>query len=201
METERLIIRCYRIDDAPMLSEAIVKSLDHLRPWMPWAKTPPEDPGAVINLLRIFREKFYADEDYFFGIFNKTEQELIGSTGLHTRIGDAAREIGYWINVAHLQLGYATEAVSALIKIGFMVEELKRIEIRCDPNNTISQKIPQALGFTNIATLINDGTDVEGKPRDTIVWALHRTDYADKQVRTFNVKAFDKGGREILIEH
>ncbi|HWK08084.1 MAG TPA: GNAT family protein [Puia sp.] len=199
IETDRLIIRCYRLEDAPMVSEAILKSLDHLRPWMPWARTHPEDPGSTLNLVKIFRDKFHADEDYFFGIFNKAENELLGSTGLHTRIGNAAREIGYWINVAHVQQGYATEAVSALIKIGFTVENLKRIEIHCDPRNTISQKIPKALGFSNIATLSNNNTDEDGKPRDTMIWSLLRTEYNKTALTTYKVKAFGKGGQEIRL--
>ena len=197
METDRLIIRCYRMEDASMMLKAITDSLDHLRPWMPWAKNPPADPQSAMNLLKAFQEKFYSDEDYFFGIFNKAENELIGSTGLHTRTGEHAREIGYWINVAHVQKGYATEAVSALIKIGFTIENLERIEIRCDPNNLISQKIPQALGFNKIAVRLNDVMDAEGNARDTMIWSLLRKDFLPSSLRAFRVRAFDKTGREI----
>ena len=197
LETDRLTIRCYRLEDAPMMLKAITGSLDHLRPWMPWAKNPPADPESAMNILRSFQEKFYADEDYFFGIFNKGENELIGSTGLHTRVGEQAREIGYWINVAHVQQGYATEAVSALLKIGFTIENLERIEIRCDPKNLISQKIPRALGFSNIAVRLNDVMDAEGKPRDTMIWSLLRRDFLHTSLPTFPVRAFDKTGREI----
>jgi RimJ/RimL family protein N-acetyltransferase len=197
METDRLIIRCYRMEDASMLLKAITDSLDHLRPWMPWAKNPPANPESATRILSTFQEKFHLDEDYFFGIFNKAENELIGSTGLHTRTGEHAREIGYWINVAHLQQGYATEAVSALIKIGFTIENLERIEIRCDPDNLISQKIPQALGFSRIAIRLNDMMDAEGNPRDTMIWSLLRKDFLHSPLRTFPVSAFDKTGREI----
>ncbi|HTI08786.1 MAG TPA: GNAT family protein [Puia sp.] len=197
METDRLIIRCYRMEDASMLLKAITDSLDHLRPWMPWAKNPPANPESATRILSTFQEKFHLDEDYFFGIFNKAENELIGSTGLHTRTGEHAREIGYWINVAHLQQGYATEAVSALIKIGFTIENLERIEIRCDPDNLISQKIPQALGFSRIAIRLNDMMDAEGNPRDTMIWSLLRKDFLHSPLRTFPVRAFDKTGREI----
>lgn len=198
IETDRLVIRCYHPEDAPMVLAAITSSLDHLRPWMPWAKNPPADVDTAANLLKAFREKFYSDEDYFFGIFNKTENELIGSTGLHTRSGEHTREIGYWINVAHIRQGYATETVNALLKVGFTIENLERIEIRCDPNNLISQKIPQAFGFTNIAIRLNDSTDADGNQRDTMIWSLLRTDYLRTSPPVFPLKAFDRNGRVIV---
>jgi hypothetical protein len=37
IETDRLVIRCYQPSDAAMLLAAITESLDHLRPFMPWA--------------------------------------------------------------------------------------------------------------------------------------------------------------------
>lgn len=178
-----------------MVSQAIGKSLDHLRPWMPWAQHHKEDPAATLNLVRTFQDKFYAEEDYFFGIFNKAETELIGSTGLHTRIGHSAREIGYWINVDHLRRGYATEAVSALIKIGFTIENLQRIEIHCDPNNTISKKIPKALGFSG--TLIKKDIEGDDTPGETMIWSLLRTAY--NVTPAFFIKAFDRDGYAIFI--
>ena len=36
IETERLVLRCYDPEDAPLLKDAVDRSLDHLRPWMPW---------------------------------------------------------------------------------------------------------------------------------------------------------------------
>ncbi len=198
IETNRLIIRCYRREDTPLVSGAINSSLDHLRPWMPWASRPAE-PESTLKLLQLFHDTFYLGQDYFFGIFNKTESELIGSTGLHTRIGARAREIGYWINVAHVRQGYAKETVTALIKVGFAIENLERIEIRCDPNNIISQKIPKALGFKNTATIKNNETDVNGQPRDTMIWSLLLKDYITHPLPSLNIKAFDKNGQEILF--
>lgn len=198
IETARLVLRCYQMEDASMILKAITGSLNHLRPWMPWAKNPPGDIPSAMNLLKAFQEKFYTDEDYYFGIFNKAENELIGSTGLHTRTGEHAREIGYWINIDHLRQGYASEAVSALLKIGFTVENLERIEIRCDPNNWISQKIPQAFGFTNIAMRLNDTIDADGSPRDTMIWSLSRADYLKTSLPVFPLKAFDRNGYRII---
>src|SRR5882757_3581025 len=147
IETERLVIRFYEPEDAPQLHEAITRSVPHLRPWLPWVQQEPKGPEARVNLIRLFRGQFDLGIDYAFGIFDKTGKDIIGSTGLHTRIGKNAREIGYWIDINHINKGYATEAVSALIKTAFSIEGISRIEIRCAPDNIRSQHVPEKLGF------------------------------------------------------
>jgi len=59
---------------------------------------------------------------------------VLGSTGLHTRVGAGAREIGYWIHQDYINQGLATEATAALTKVAFAIDQVTRIEIHCDPN-------------------------------------------------------------------
>ncbi len=49
--------------DAPLLATAIAGSLDHLRPWMPWAHDEPQDLQQKVNLLRRFRAEFDREEN------------------------------------------------------------------------------------------------------------------------------------------
>ena len=69
---------------------------------MVWAKAEPEPLAAKVERLRKYRGQFDLGENYTFGIFSKDEKVLVGSTGLHPRIGPNAREIGYWINARDL---------------------------------------------------------------------------------------------------
>ena len=55
IETERLVIRCYQPQDAALLKAAIDESLDHLRPWMPWAVHEPESVKAKLGRMRKYR--------------------------------------------------------------------------------------------------------------------------------------------------
>lgn len=191
IETERLVIRCYEPGDAPKLHEAITRSLDHLRPWLPWVQQEPKPPEARGGLIRLFRGQFDLGLDYAFGIFDKEEMELVGSTGLHTRIGRNAREIGYWIGIDHIGRGYATEAVSALVKTGFSIEGLSRIEIRCAPENTRSQHVPEKLGFKmeNIVKRILYQDMVE-----TMIWSMTKKEYASSLIRHVQMRAYDLTG-------
>lgn len=199
IETERLTIRCYEPGDAEKLQTAIIASIDHLRPWMPWVREEPKDLEFRINLIRQFRGQFDLGQDYVFGIFNRGETELIGGTGLHMRIGKDAREIGYWIGAGHINQGYATEAVKALIRVGFEIEGLSRVEIHCIPGNLRSRHIPEKLGFRQEAPLKAQSRDDQGRPVDTLVWSLSRSEYEQSVLCHAAVRAFDILGREIAI--
>ena len=199
LETERLIIRCYHPTDAVLLKKSIDESIEHLLPWMPWAKNEPENIQTKIERLRKFRGQFDLGEDYTFGVFNKDETVLIGSTGLHTRAGEQAREIGYWINVNHLGNGYALEVAKALTKVGFEIEDLERIEIHCSVDNIRSQSIPKKMGYINEATLRNRTVDTYGKKRDVMIWTMFKEDYHKSPLKSFVVKAFDLIDEQIEI--
>jgi RimJ/RimL family protein N-acetyltransferase len=197
IETERLLIRCYEPADALKMHVAITSSLAHLRPWIPWARQEPKDPEWMESFVRMFRGQFDLGQDAVYGIFDKSDKEQIGGTGLHNRIGKDAREIGYWINVKHINHGYATEAVRALIKIAFEIEQLSRLEIRCAPDNMASRRIPLRLGFRHEMTLRNNSTDGDGKPADTMIWAMSRQEYEASGLGDIRVAAFDFMGRPI----
>ncbi|MEL6658611.1 MAG: GNAT family protein [Bacteroidota bacterium] len=198
IETERLVIRCYQPQDAELLKRSIDESLEHLLPWMTWAKNEPESIQVKRERIRRFRGEFDLGLDYTFGIFSRDEQQLIGSTGLHTRIGKNAREIGYWINANYVQQGYATETVSALIKVSFEIEELERIEIRIIPENRASQRIPKKLGFLYEGTLKNRMADTEGQARDMMIWTMFRSDYLRGDHADFPCQAFNIADEQIL---
>ncbi len=103
IQTDRLLIRCYSPEDAPKLKEAIDASLDHLRPWMPWAKDDPETLDAKVELLRRFRGNFDLGNDFIYGIFSPEDSVVLGGVGLHPRVGPNALEIGR-------KLGFTLEA-------------------------------------------------------------------------------------------
>ena len=199
IETDRLLIRCYEPADAVMMHSAITDSLSHLRPWIPWARQEPREMEWTESFIRMFRGQFDLGQDAVYGIFDKAGSEQIGGTGLHNRIGKDAREIGYWINVKHLNQGYATEAVRALIRIAFGIEGLSRLEIRCDPENVFSRRIPLRLGFRHEMTLRNNSTDGDGKPADLMVWALSKQEYEVAGSEDIALRAFDFMGRVIKL--
>ena len=198
VETERLVIRCWQPQDAALGKEAIDASREHLREWMPWADTEPEPLAVTIKRLRQFRAMFDLDKDYVYAVFNKDENQVVGGSGLHTRLGENAREIGYWIHVGHINRGYATEVSSALTKVAFEIDGMDRVEIHCSPRNLASTAVPRKIGFVHEATLRRRGPIKDGQPVDSMIWSMHADDYPASLPAHARIEAFDVSGNSLL---
>lgn len=197
IETERLIIRCYNPSDAALFKEAIDESIEHLLPWMPFAKNEPETLEKKIDLLRRFRGQFDLNQSYTYGIFNQDESKFIGSTGFHVKPDTNVFEIGYWLSKNETGKGYIIESTKALIKVGFEIAQKQRIEIHCDPNNIKSYAIPQKLGFNLEATLKNRLTGTDGNLKDEMIWTLFKEDYEKSNLKNIKLNVFDSANRLI----
>jgi len=197
IETERLVIRCYDPPDAPLMKEAIDSSLDHLLPWMPWAEGEPQTLEEKVELIKRFRAAFDSGDNFPYGIFAADEQQVLGGSGLHPRIGPGGLEIGYFVRASATRQGIATETAAALTRVGFEVCEADRIEIRIEPGNEASIGVPRRLGFTEEATLRRRLPGREGGPlRDVVIFTMFREDF-DPAIAP-GLRAFDAAGRQLL---
>jgi RimJ/RimL family protein N-acetyltransferase len=194
--TGRLVLRCWEPQDAAPLKEAVDESVDHLLPWMPWAADEPQTVEEKAELLRTFRGNFDLGVDFVYGIFDRDEAEVLGGTGLHTRIGPDALEIGYWIRASRAGEGLTTEATSALTRIAFELTDRERVEIRCDPANERSRAIPRKLAYVEEATLRHRLHYPE--PRDVVVYSLFREDFPSSPAAKAVLEAYDVLGNRVL---
>jgi ribosomal-protein-serine acetyltransferase len=145
----RLTLRRWELGDAEALNAAVFASLDHLRPFMPWAQYEPLTLDARRDLIRDWEGRWEAGGDLVLGAF--AGDAIVGGCGLHLRSGGpASLEIGYWVHVAHLRLGYATEMSEALTHLAFGIEEIERVEIHHDKANVASAGVPRGLGFERL---------------------------------------------------
>lgn len=198
IETARLVLRCWNPVDAPLLKAAIDASLEHVYPWMPWAKEEPSDFQTRIDRLRRFRANFDLGKEFLYGVFDPTESSVLGGSGLHRELEGSAREIGYWIHKDHINQGLATEVSAALTKVAFEIDGVDRVEIHMDPKNVRSAAVPRKLGFFHEATLRRRATTTGGLPRDTMIWTLFAHDYPDSPAAGAQLSAFDVVGQRIL---
>jgi RimJ/RimL family protein N-acetyltransferase len=197
IETERLVLRCYQPSDARLLAESVSESVEHLKPWMPWAHAEPEPFEEKEKRMLRFRGLFDMGEDYIYGIFNPEETKLLGGTGLHTRLGAHELEIGYWMHKDFINKGLVTESTSALIQVAFEILHVHRIEIHCDPENFASASIPRKLGFTHEGTL-RQKTPFLDHWSDSMIWGLLESEYPNSPSAKIKIKAFDAHGKSLL---
>ncbi len=131
-----------------MQAQSILASVEHLKPWMPWAYDEPQSLENRIARLCQWRAKFDLDQEFVYGIFQPGRDARAGRRRPAPARGPLRLEIGYWVHEDFTGQGIATETSAALIKVGFEVLGLNRIEIHCDPRNLRSAAVPRKLGFT-----------------------------------------------------
>ncbi|HWE68866.1 MAG TPA: GNAT family protein [Acidimicrobiales bacterium] len=159
-------------DDAPALISAVNASLSQLRPWMPWAQDPAT-PESIGTFLRGADPQWDGFQEFQFVIRETPLGPVIGSCGLHTRLGVGALEIGYWVHVDHIGRGVATAAAGALTVAAFRLRPVRRVEIHCDAANLRSAAVPAKLGYRLDRTEPRPPT-TPGETRDQMVWVCQR---------------------------
>ena len=125
--------------------------------------------------VRRARLRYLERSDLRLHVFEKETGELIGSSGLH-RIDWETRkfEIGYWIRTLWGGRGFMTEAVAGIVDFAIIQLQANRVEIRCDARNLRSSAIAERLGFKLEGVLRSESCGVDGRVRDTMVFAKVR---------------------------
>jgi RimJ/RimL family protein N-acetyltransferase len=172
LESEHLTIRCPMPGDGPALYEAVLESVDDLRPWLPWAVEKPSIENTEVNVRKGY-SRFLNREDLWLLLFLKGTNTCIGGSGLHRIDWDVPKfEIGYWLRSSYVGQGYMTEAVTAITEFAFATLGAKRVEIRCDARNERSASVARRLNFTHEGTLRHEARHhISGKLRDTMIFA------------------------------
>jgi RimJ/RimL family protein N-acetyltransferase len=183
IETERLVLRPLDPDEAQLLQDAIDASLPELKRWMPWAAKEPKPVEETRRYIEASREAFDAGEAFVYPILSADEREVVGSTGIHTRCGDGAVEIGYWIRTDRTGLGYATEITRALTRIGLSLDGVERVVIECDAGNHRSRRIPERLGYTLVERRVEETAGADGVAAETLLYEIRDPGIPDRDGR------------------
>ncbi len=169
-----VLIRSWHQSDASGLARAVFDNLDHLRPWMPWARELPDNRGKVRAAMGAFLVEAASKPDELVGLFSGGQ--VAGGSGLHPRIGPGGYEIGYWVRKDLTRRGIATAATSALTEHAFMQPGINRVEIRHDRANVASEGIPRRLGYA----LVGEEPSVVAAPEQSgvhLIWRITRDEW------------------------
>jgi RimJ/RimL family protein N-acetyltransferase len=196
--TPRLVLRPYDHTDAENLRTGLARSKEHLARFLAWAAFEPQSLDEKYASIRRLRGQFELDVDHTYGVFLADGVTIVGGTGLHSRIGPGAKEIGYWTHVDHTRRGYASEATAALTKVGFELLGVRKIEIRVQPENVESLNVPRKLGYRDTGLLRSVCPGACGTAyHDAHVFSLLASEYPETSSARLELRAFDGLSREL----
>lgn len=174
--TERLILRGFMPEDFEAYSA--YRSLPSIYRFL------YRDPPSAEAL----RERFDASLNSYFSedasssrwaVLRRKDDILLGEVSLKLTSKAALQaEVGYIFNPAYAGKGYATEAVRAVIDLGFSTFGLHRIFARLDAQNTASVGVVERLGLRREAHLIENDR-FNGVWGDEYIYAVLSHEWAD----------------------
>lgn len=144
IETERLILRRFTIKDSGRLTylfndEDMVKYLISL----PYPYT--ESHGR--QWISHHNENFVQDKIYDFALVNKADDRVIGSISLTNNKDHKNGSVAYMIGKEYWNLGYATEALKAIISYAFNVKGYHKVYAEFIEGNDASGRVMEKSGM------------------------------------------------------
>jgi len=153
LTTERLILRPFRLADAPDVERlAGAREIAENTLHIPY----PYPEGAAAQWIAMHGQRFEEEKQVTLAITLKEGGELIGAISLILELAHDKGEIGYWIGMPYWSRGYTTEAARAVVQYGFQEWSLHRVEAFHFTRNPSSGRVLQKLGMRHEGTLRGD---------------------------------------------
>ena len=152
IETERLILRRYTVDDAEAMFNNWASD-EEVTKYLMWA--PHKSVEVSRDILEDWIPYYEHDDFYHWGICLKDKgDEPIGDMGV-VMIDDETSKIhiGYCIGREWWHQGITSEALKAVMDFMFDIVGANRVESRHDPRNPNSGKVMQKCGMKYEGTL------------------------------------------------
>lgn len=148
LETERLIVRPFNLNDAAALHKIV--SQEEVMKYLPEDVMSLEEVRRIISWLTDCYEKNTPEciLKFTLAVVSKADQKLIGWCGLGPlEFSPEEIEIFYGLSEDHWGKGMATEAVKAVLHYGFDAIKLDNIVAVTHPQNVASARIIEKLGM------------------------------------------------------
>ena len=171
----RFVLRAWTIADVGAFAEALAASEAHLRPWTPWVIDGRVAGQTLEARVAQHARAFAEGTEWVYGLFAPDEATVAGGCGLYPRVGPKAIEIGYWLAAGQTGRGLATEATAALTRVAFADPAIDEVQIRCEPRNVASARVPERLGYHLVTA--PDATAPVDALRTLSVWRLSRAEH------------------------
>ena len=174
LETERLILRRFKIDDAENMYNNWASN-DNVTKFLTWKSHSSVDETKYV--LNMWIESYNSPDSYQWCIELKENSQPIGSIGIvkmNEETSDAV--IGYCISEDYWRKGITTEALKRVMKYLFEDIGFNRITSYHDSNNPNSGKVMAKSGLKYEGTYRKSDVNNTGIC-DMVVYGLLKEDY------------------------
>ena len=177
IKSDKIILRKYQTDFAPLLFEAAVESRGgEFSRWMSWCHENysfQESEKFILGSI----ENWKNQTEYDFAIFDATDGKFAGGVSLNLLNRErGSANLGYWVCISRQKRGIAHAAAGLLAKVGFEDLELNRIEIAIAVENYASQKTAEKSGAIREGTL-RKLLSIGGIQHDAAMFSFTREDF------------------------
>jgi RimJ/RimL family protein N-acetyltransferase len=174
---EKIVLRRYESDFAPMLYEAAFESRGgEFSRWMPWCHENYALADSESFIARCL-ESWNKETVFSFAIFDRFDGAFLGGVGLNQfNKQHNFANLGYWIRASRQNRGAASEATRILAQASFEDLSINRIEILAAVENQASQKAAVKAGAHREGILRNRLL-ISGRKHDAVMFSFVREDF------------------------
>ena len=174
LETERLILRELTLRDTQDIYEYSSDPAVSRHVLWDTYQSPAQARMYIRHVRRQYRQGFPGA----FAVELKDTHKVIGTIGF-SWINPEHRscEVGYSLNRRYWNMGYATEALSRLIRYAFAELHLNRIEAQCETDNPASGRVMEKAGMHYEGTL-RQRLKNKGRFVDVKLYAILHKDFS-----------------------
>lgn len=169
IETERLLLRKPRLEDAPILFAAYMQDPEVTR-YTTWR--PHQQVQQAEDFIRNGMTAWENETRFPFVMTLKERAEPFGMIDFHIR--GCTVGLGYVVARSRQGKGYATEATRAIITWAFQQPAIYRVNASTDVENTASQKVLEKAGMLREGLLRKYivHPNISEIPRDSYIYAI-----------------------------
>ncbi len=181
--TERLLMRRYRMEDAPLLFERFGCD-PHMTAYSGW------NPYATREMAEETVRRFigsYGDPG-FYGWAVEFQGRLIGTVGAYDYDAEKNQiEIGISIKRTSWGKGFATEALTGVLRYLTEQEGIETVTAWCAAENIGSMKAMTKAGM-KLTAVEKNGLDVDGKTYDKLVFRYSANHAEQRGIHSHEVR-------------
>lgn len=176
LETDRLILKKIDVSDAKQMYENFAGD-DKVSRYMSWEFQKSDE---VMSWLEDWKKEYEKNDTYYWGLYLKTTNELIGTIYLLTddiaaKVGSISYCLGYnwWGN------GYMAEALKTVISFAFEKVGYNKVEAFHAKSNTQSARVMQKAEMSLDGTLRQRCKTFNGY-EDCVYYSILKNEYTKR---------------------